>query len=495
MTAIQPDAPANPSTTLQVDWTSTTGRSRTTLTTHLWTAPQLRRGSPIHGNAFDALRNLRADLARFLPWFSQLRLAVPELTPPTATTTSWNFELLDPFVEDFVAAAEGRPVVANFATIPTWMFVTPEPVPVSEDPDEIHWEYEQGTELRDPTCAEVADYFYRLASWYIAGGFTDELGMWHESGHSYRFAYWEVLCEPDVGHKLSPEVYTRLYDAVVSRLAPLDPDMKFIGLSLSHVHPDPEYYWHFLDPAKHSDETPIDAFSYHFYTQPEIINPFGTEGNTPYEHWRDIFFAQADAFLDQVRHIDAIRRRLAPHAETHINELGTFPPAPMDPAPAFPEAYWTLSAAVQSYLWAKLVELGIDLVGIAEFIDYPGMNPGISLLAWETGEPNARYDALALLLRHFGPGDALVTTSATAAHGYPDPRVHVQAYLTVDGSRKILFVNKTAEPVRVAVPTLASSAQLEQVSADVANRGRSESIDSVAVIDAYATAVISYVGE
>ncbi|MFD1719025.1 hypothetical protein [Georgenia deserti] len=60
---------------------------------------------------------------------------MPELTPPTATTTSWNFELLDPFVEDFVAAAEGRAIVANFATIPTWMFV--EPVPVSEIVDSI----------------------------------------------------------------------------------------------------------------------------------------------------------------------------------------------------------------------------------------------------------------------------------------------------------------------------------------------------------------------
>ncbi|WP_222844478.1 hypothetical protein [Saccharomonospora sp. CUA-673] len=454
-------------------------------------APQLRRGSPIHDKAFDALRGLRVDLARFLPWFSHPRLAVPELTPPRDDTTSWNFDLLDPFVEDFVAAAEGRPVVANFATIPTWMFVTPEPVPVSDDPDEIHWEYEQGTELRDPTCAEVADYFYRLASWYIAGGFTDELGVWHESGHRYRFAYWEVLCEPDVGHRLSPETYTRLYDAVVTRLAPLDPEMKFIGLSLSHVHPQPEYYWHFLDADNHADGVPIDAFSYHFYAQPEIVNPFGANGNAPYEHWRDIFFAQADAFVDQVRHIDAVRRRLAPAAATHINELGTFPPAPMDPTPDFPAEYWVLSGSVQSYLWAKLVELGIDLVGIAEFIDYPGMNPGISLLDWETGEPNARYDALALLLRHFGPGDTLVSTAATAAYGYPDPRVHAQGYASAAGDRKILLINKTATPVPVAMPEGARTFQLEQVGV-TAGRQPAAIDDGVAVLDAHATAVISW---
>ncbi|MFF3228217.1 hypothetical protein ACFYV7_35860 [Nocardia suismassiliense] len=261
MTTIDPVAPP---ATVQVNWEETIGTSRTTLTTHLWTAPPLRRESPIHDKAFDALRELRVDFARFLPWFSHPRVAVAELAPPTATETSWNFELLDPFVEDFVAASEGRPIVANFATIPTWMFVTPEPVAIAEDPDEIHWHYEQGSELRDPTCGEVADYFYRLASWYIAGGFTDELGRRHESGHRYRFAYWEVLCEPDIGHRLSPETYTKLYDAVVARLAPLDPDMKFVGLSLSHVHHQPNTSGTFSIPpttptASGSTRSPITS--------------------------------------------------------------------------------------------------------------------------------------------------------------------------------------------------------------------------------------------
>lgn len=98
--------------------------------------PPLRRDSPIHDKAFGALRDLNADLARFLPWYSHPRLAVPALTPPTTSETSWDFALLDPFVEDFMNAAQGRPVVADFAAIPSWMFVTPEPVPVEEDPDE-----------------------------------------------------------------------------------------------------------------------------------------------------------------------------------------------------------------------------------------------------------------------------------------------------------------------------------------------------------------------
>ncbi|MEU2036680.1 hypothetical protein [Nocardia amamiensis] len=471
-----------PPCSVHVDWSATTGISRTTLTTHLWTAPPLRRGSPIHDMAFGALRELDADLARFLPWYSHPRIAVAELSEPTATETSWNFELLDPLVEDFMDAAGGRRVVANFATIPAWMFRTDEPVAVAEDPDQIHWGYEQGTEFRDPTLAEVADYFYRVASWYIAGGFTDELGRRHESGHHYRFAYWEVLCEPDLGHRITPELYTRLYDAIVERLRPLDPDMKFIGLSLSHMHREPEYYWRFLDPANHRPGVPVDAFSYHFYASPEIVNPFGPEGNAPSAHWRDIFFARADAFLEQVRFIDSIRRRLAPNTKTFINELGTYPADVMNPAPEIPDEYWALSGSVQSYLWAELVALGIDLVGIAEFMDYPGMIPGTSLIDWETGVPNSRYQALDLLLRHFGPGDSLVVTTT----GFPDPRMHAQAFVTATGEQKLVLINKTDVPIAIAVD---SGSALEQ--SGTGGLRATPITDPVVTLDPYATAVVT----
>lgn len=448
---------------VDVDWDTVTRTSRTTLTTHIWTAPPLRRGSAIHDRAFQAVRDLDADLIRFLPWFSHPRVSVPALTPPTATETSWDFRQLDPYVADFMAAAGGRRVVMNFATIPAWMFTTPVAVP--DDPDEPVWQYEAGTELRDPTCAEVADYFFRIASWYLAGGFTDELGRRHHSGHRYRFSYWEVLCEPDL-RGLSPQTYTALFDAVVSRLRPLDPEMKFVGLSLTHMHHDPEYFWHFLDPANHADGSAPDAMSFHFYAHPEIVNPVAREGNPPFEHWRDAFFAQADGFIDQARYIESIRRRLAPTTATFVNEVGTFTAEPMDPAPDICEEYWQLSAAVQSYVWARLITLGVDLVGIAEFVGYPGMIPGVSLLDWHTGAPNPRYRALALLLRHFRPGDRLVST-VTGASGMPDPRVHAQGFITSDGARKLLVINKSSTSLSVALPSQDEAVRLTRYAVEV----------------------------
>ncbi len=485
-------APAIP---VGVAWDEVTATSSTVLTTHLWAAPPLRRESPIHDRAFAALRDLKADYARFLPWFSHPVLSVPALEAPTEHSTSWDFSRLDPFVEDFVAAAEGRPVVANFATIPHWMFTNGDQIEVSPDVDTIHWTYEQGSDFRDETLAEVDDYFYRDASWYIAGGFTDELGVWHESGHRYRFAYWEMLCEPDLNRRMPPEVYTRLYDAVVTRLRPLDPEMKYVGLSLSHVHHEPEYFWHFLDPANHAPGVPVDAFSYHFYASPEIVNPFGAEGNADPSTWRSTFFAQADAFVENVAMIGSIKNRLAPGAKTFLNEIGTYPADVMNTDPKIPDHYWALSGSVHAYLWARLLPLGIDLFGVAEFMDYPGMIPGTSLLDWDTGEPNARYDVTKLLLDHFGPGDELAATT-TGYPGFPDVRVHAQAMRAAGGARKLLLVSKWDEPVRLDLGDVdgAVGAVLEQVHPGTSGVARERVASATLELTPHTTAVLTLAG-
>ena len=129
---------------------------------------------------------------------------------------------------------QGHPVGWGFPTIPEWMFKTERPVAYSADPNQQVWDYEQGTELRDPSMKEVADYYARVVSWYTRGGFADELGKWHESGHHFKcdHDYWGVFNEPIGEHHISPEVYTALYDAVVMACMKVAPQMKYAGLSL-----------------------------------------------------------------------------------------------------------------------------------------------------------------------------------------------------------------------------------------------------------------------
>lgn len=486
----------NPSPPIHVpvdlQWDAPVRTSRTTLTTHAWTAPPLRPTSPIHDRAFEALRDLKADYARFLPFWTHPHLSIPALHPPTETETSWDFSLLDPFVTDFMAAAQGRPVVANFAAMPLWLFEPGESVDIGTDPDAVQWTYLPGTTPRDESMAEIADYFERQARWYIEGGFTDELGNRHTSGHDYRFEFWEVLCEPEVGYELDPLRYTQLYDALVTRLRRIDPEMRFVGLSLSGAIKNPDYFWHFLDPANHAPGIPLDAISHHWYATPPLVNVLGSEGNDPFEVWPAMFFAQADGFLHEVELIDSIKARLSPDTEFHVNEIGTFAADVMAAEPDIPDDYWTLGGAVVAYVWSRLTAMGIDLVGVAEFVGYAGVIPAVSLVDWETGEPNARYRVLKLLLEHFGPGDELVTTKAGGPTS-TEPPVHAQGFRTAGGQRKVLLVNTRATAAEVELADVDARVELQVVDTSTGSgEPRSARVNGPVIdLGPFATAVVT----
>ncbi len=181
-----------------------------------------------------ALKDLGADYVRYVPWLPYPKLGVAELEPPRDGKTSWDFTFIDPMTIDFLEATKGHSSSFNFSTIPAWMFETEKPVTYPEDPDGVIWTYTQGRRLRDPSGKQVADYYARLLSWYTNGGFTDELGKRHESGHQYKIAYWEVLNETDLERNLSPEAYAKLYDAVVTAMKAVSPETKFVGLALAY---------------------------------------------------------------------------------------------------------------------------------------------------------------------------------------------------------------------------------------------------------------------
>jgi hypothetical protein len=102
-----------------------------------------------------------------------------------------------------------------------------------------------------------------LFSWYTKGGFTDELGKFHKSGHYYNIPYWEVLNEPDLEHNISIEMYTRMYDVVVKSLHQVSPGTKFIGISLAFAT-NPYYFEYFLDIKNHLPGVELEGIFYHF---------------------------------------------------------------------------------------------------------------------------------------------------------------------------------------------------------------------------------------
>ncbi len=430
---------------VDVEWNKVERISKTTATLQVVVNPPLRRGSAIHDRVFAELERLGADYVRYVPWLPYPRLGVAELEPPTQEKTSWDFSLIDPMTIDFLNATRGHPVILNFSTIPAWMFKTPKPVEYPKDPNQVTWSYTQGTELRDPTGKELGDYFARLVGWYVNGGFTDELGNVHESGHHFKIDYWEVLNEPDIEHHTTPEQYTARYDAIVTAIRKVAPRMKFVGISVAFPSGDARMFDYFLDPRNHKPGIPLDMISYHFYASPTADQSAEVHQYT--------FFEQADRFIATARYIEAIRLRLSPSTKTTVNEIGSILPGDPNGKLPIPDSYWNLSGACYAYVFGHLAELGIDIAGESQLVGYPTQFPSVSMVDWNTGAPNARFRVLELLKNNFGPGDKIVSTRSES------PYVYALAMIKPSGVRKLLLVNKRDRDMEVTLPGRAGEVQ------------------------------------
>jgi hypothetical protein len=429
-----------------VDWDKAIMVSKTTPTLQVVENPKLRQPSPFHDSTFKALKNLGADYVRYVPWFPYTKLAVAELKAPTISETFWDFTYPDSTMKDLMQATEGHSVVINFSTTPAWMWKTDSAVKYPDDPYQVYWNYNQGTELRDSTMKELSGYFARLLSWYTNGGFTDELGKLHKSNHHYKIAYWEVLNEPDLEHNISPQLYTKMYDAVVTELKKISPATKFIGISVA-FNGNPEWFEYFLNPKNHLPGIPLDGISYHHYSTPS----FPEQAINEYQY---TFFEKANAFLEKVRYIENIRKRLSPHTITTINEIGTILAFPL--TGPIPDSYWNLSGAMYAWIFLELTKMGIDVAGESQLVGYPTQFPDVSMMDWENGKPNARYWVLKLIKDNFGPGDKLVSTSLNGAG------VICQAFVTAKGKR-LLLINQHNKEIQINLPAETKDAPVDYV--------------------------------
>ncbi len=101
--SVAQDQPAK----LTVHWEKVVRVSQTTPTLQVVVNPPLRRGTPVHDNAFKALHDLQADYVRYVPWLPYPKLGVAELEPPADGKTSWDFATIDPMTIDFLDATKG----------------------------------------------------------------------------------------------------------------------------------------------------------------------------------------------------------------------------------------------------------------------------------------------------------------------------------------------------------------------------------------------------
>lgn len=429
---------------LKIDWSKTVISLKTTPSLQVVVNPQLLRGAKLHDGSFAALKMLGADYVRYVPWLPYPRQAVAELEPPTKSGTSWDFQYIDPTLDDFMNATEDHSVILNFSTIPAWMFKTDKPVKYPDDPNQVFWDYTQGTELRDPSMKEASEYFARLLSWYTRGGFTDENGKLHESGHHYKVACWEVLNEIDLEHSWTPEAYAKFYDAVTQAMAKVDPNLKFMAVASANPRNHADMFEYFLNPVNHAPGVPLDFLSYHFYATPPESEPISAMQYT--------FFDQADGFLATSRYVEQIKKRYSPRTKTDFDELGVILPedekgnriAGYKQAPE-PEGYWNLAGAMYAYIFIEAAKMGIDVVGESQLVGYPTQFPSVSMMNYNTSAPNPRFWVLKLLKDNFSAGDRLIQTTERNSD------LAVQAFAT-DKGKKLLVINKRDKAQEIGMP-------------------------------------------
>jgi hypothetical protein len=184
------------------------------------------------------------------------------------------------------------------------------------------------------------------------------------------------------------------------------------------------------------------TISYHFYATP-------SRGQTV-EDWQYSFFDQAAGFLNTVRYIENIRKRLSPATKSDLDELGSILPTDNTAADKVPppRAYWNLSEALYAYLFVELSRLQIDIIGESQLVGYPTQFPSVSMMNWENNKPNARFWVLKLIKDSFHSGDSLVETSFK---GNASSDLEAQAFLTPAG-HKLLLVNKRNRTLEVTLP-------------------------------------------
>jgi hypothetical protein len=241
---------------------------------------------------------------------------------------------------------------------------------------------------------------------------------------------------------MTPQAYTRVYDAIVEAVHRIDPQIKFVGLALGGT--SHEYFEYFLNHKNHKPGIPIDMISYHFYAVP---TPDQTPEIMQYTYWD-----QADHFLEVVEYIQDIRARLSPETRTDTDELGSISADDLEQdkpghvAKPIPNSYWNLCGGLYAYLYAQLAKRGVEVAGESQLVGYPTQFPSVSMVDWNTGQPNARFWVLKLLHDKFGPGDKLVDTTSAI------PYVYAQGFAARDGERKLLLVNRRNRNFDLSIP-------------------------------------------
>ena len=379
-----------------------------------------------------------------------------QCTNATGVVTHWDFRTMDEVFLSFYEAVNGDasgPIV-SFSTQPTWLY-SPQNWEYPQNASTPYYGYDKGPAWMCNNTTLLGEYYGRVLSWYMKGGFVDEAGEWHDSGHHLNVSWVEVFNEVDYEHEYDVELYTKAYDAVVlgirSALGPeLSGRLKFNGLCLPNIDNATKvesWVTYFLNVSNHDPRCrdAIHSIGYHAYP---TNGPY-TSDPASFEQ----MFGYVDTFRAEVQAIDAIIRRSdVPDTVTMLDECGTdmdqVLSSPSVPPPHDNIYYWVASGGYYAYLFGSIVgrlpNSTVRVVGESQLMDSYPQEPSVTMLDWSSGLGTARYWALSLLLETVSVGDAALATATTC-----DQQLFAQGFRSAasPSTVSLLLVNKKFHPV------------------------------------------------
>jgi len=115
------------------------------------------------------------------------------------------------------------------------------------------------------------------------------------------------------------------------------------------------------------------------------------------------------------------------------------------------------------------------------------------MMDWENAKPNSRYWVLKLIIENFGPGDKLVSTSWHGGGTGQPSSVSSQAFLTVGGIKKILFINHLNQDARIVLPVEVKEAGMNYVDTTTGENppGKIRFLGNTIVLKPFSVAVVT----
>lgn len=361
--------------------------------------------------ALDLLTNWKSPMVRLHLGFRQAGTNDP-IVLPESVQGNWDFTLLDATIQHL--RDHNITFFLDVRTAPPWMF-------------------DANGQLPDAEFSAFATYMARLVGWYNKGGFTDDKGKFHASGHTGWVHVWEIWNEPKSGWDIpgnvknraaapwmTPDRYANLYDVTEAAMKAVDPTILTGGPAINS-YPDIPYLLTFIKDV----QAPLDFFSMHFYAANSYTEPDTSVFNAVY----------GPRFLQRLIAVHKMLQQYKPGQnipiwvdELNFDEASTFP---IDLRGTSPVSYPFIASAYVTAQYQGVALLDeFTLTSDAQF----------GLIDITTNQSYRPYWLYRLLAQEFPPGSTLLPVTVDARSG----NVALAAIAPDGQSLRLLVANLTA---------------------------------------------------